>query len=188
MDIIHPTTQFWIHTKLDKPMMDYVWSQIKLAKDDVKHELVGHISKSLDLPDKENKLSPYINEVAKNLTYIYEPHMTVKTLWANFQKKNEFNPLHSHCSALSFVIWMQIPYRYEDECKTVPAKNLDSPVRNGCFSFVYTSVLGEVTNYDYYLNPTFEGSLLVFPSQLMHQVYPFYTSDLERISISGNIY
>tara|TARA_R100000353_G_C6457295_1_gene182908 strand:+ start:221 stop:787 length:567 start_codon:yes stop_codon:yes gene_type:complete len=188
MKIIHPTTEFWIETKLDKPMMDYVWSQIKLAKTDIKHELVGHITKSLDLPDTENKLSLYVIEVAKKITNIYQPHMTVKTLWVNFQNKYEFNPLHSHNSALSFVLFVQIPYKYEDERKTVQARNIDGPIRNGCFSFVYTSVLGQLTDYDYLLNDTFEGVLLVFPASLQHQVYPFYTSDLERISISGNIY
>ena len=74
MDIIHPTTQFWIHTKLDKPMMDYVWSQIKLAKHDVKHDLVGHISKSLDLPDKENKLSPYISILIRDMSFEFKIH------------------------------------------------------------------------------------------------------------------
>ena len=32
-----------------------------------------------------------------------------------------------------------------------------------------------------------EGVILLFPSRLRHQVYPFYNCDKERISISGNI-
>ena len=188
MDIIYPKTEFWIHSKLDKTLMDYVWTQIESAKNDVKHKLVGHINRSLDLPDVEKKLSSHIEEAAKQITYIYQPHMTVKSMWVNFQRKNEFNPLHTHSGAMSFVLWMKIPYKYEDECKTEQAKNLSDNPLSGCFSFIYTSALGATTHYDYLLDPTWEGSLLVFPAKLMHQVYPFYTSNEERISISGNIY
>ena len=31
-----------------------------------------------------------------------------------------------------------------------------------------------------------EGMFLIFPANVPHQVYPFYTSDELRISISGN--
>jgi inosine/xanthosine triphosphate pyrophosphatase family protein len=34
---------------------------------------------------------------------------------------------------------------------------------------------------------TFEGKIAFFPSKLSHCVYPFYSSDDVRISISGNI-
>jgi hypothetical protein len=29
--------------------------------------------------------------------------------------------------------------------------------------------------------------MLFFPSKLQHQVYPFYTSNKDRVSVSGNI-
>ena len=74
MDIIYPITEFWIHSKLDKTLMDYVWTQIESAKNDVKHKLVGHINRSLDLPDVEKKLSSHIEEAAKQITYIYQPN------------------------------------------------------------------------------------------------------------------
>ena len=50
--IITPPSLTWTQTKLSKPMMDYLWSQIKLAKKNCKPELLGHISKSLFLTDK----------------------------------------------------------------------------------------------------------------------------------------
>ena len=188
MEIITPANEYWIHTTVDKTIMDYVWSQIKLAKNDAKSKLVGHVSSSLDLPDEKNILVPYIEDAAKRLTYLYEPQLKVQDMWVNFQKKYEFNPLHAHPGVISFVLWMRIPYKYEDECKTFHAQNVNDKARNGCFSFVYTSMLGLVNHYDYLLDTAWEGTLLVFPSQLKHQVYPFYTSDEERISIAGNIY
>ena len=53
MEIITPANEYWIHTTVDKTVMDYVWSQIKLAKNDAKSKLVGHVSSSLDLPDEK---------------------------------------------------------------------------------------------------------------------------------------
>ena len=32
-----------------------------------------------------------------------------------------------------------------------------------------------------------EGCMLLFPSLLQHQVYPFYENDGYRISVSGNL-
>ena len=37
------------------------------------------------------------------------------------------------------------------------------------------------------MEKTLEGNMVMFPSRLHHQVYPFYESDKERVSISGNI-
>ena len=44
-----------------------------------------------------------------------------------------------------------------------------------------------IKNYTYKLSSKDEGSMLFFPSQLKHQVHPFYNCDETRISISGNI-
>ena len=37
------------------------------------------------------------------------------------------------------------------------------------------------------VDKSFEGKMLMFPAKLQHLVYPFYTSDKERITVSGNI-
>ena len=44
-----------------------------------------------------------------------------------------------------------------------------------------------VSEYFIKLSPEKNGYCCLFPSDLSHQVYPFYTSDKDRISISGNI-
>ena len=55
------------------------------------------------------------------------------------------------------------------------------------FSFVYTDILGNIKNYVYQMEKDIEGYMVMFPSRLMHQVFPFYESDKERITISGNV-
>ena len=42
--------------------------------------------------------------------------------------------------------------------------------------------------HSYGLSKGDEGNMLFFPSELHHQVYPFYNCDKTRISISGNIF
>ena len=37
------------------------------------------------------------------------------------------------------------------------------------------------------VDKSFEGQMLMFPAPLQHIVYPFYTSDESRITVSGNI-
>ena len=37
------------------------------------------------------------------------------------------------------------------------------------------------------MSPKFEGTMLFFPSQLHHCVYPFYDCKEDRVTVSGNI-
>ena len=57
----------------------------------------------------------------------------------------------------------------------------------GVFEFLFSDMLGKSCTETYRLSPHYEGTMLFFPSQLPHQVYPFYDCDEERISVSGNI-
>ena len=181
---IHPANNFWLEIPLDEILMDYIKSQIKLAKTNHKDHLVGHISSSLILPDKEQKLTNYIEEAAKEIDYVEHTQFKMMDMWVNIQKKHEFNPVHTHAGKLSFVIWVKVPYTYEDECNSVAAKGVNEEPVAGCFEFLYTNILGQIERFTY---PPTENILLIFPANLHHLVYPFYTSDEERISISGNL-
>lgn len=193
MEKRHPETEYWIESKLDKETMDYLWSQIKLAKKNHKDKLVGHLTSSLTLPDTEGKLNDCVVNIARHLyNGFYAPQLdqgllSVKHLWVNFQKKYDFNPVHNHNGALSFVIWMKIPYKYRDEINTARTKGIAEDCVSGCFQFLFTSMLGQIIKHNYFLDTSYEGTILVFPAQMNHTVYPFYTSDEDRISISGNI-
>ena len=57
----------------------------------------------------------------------------------------------------------------------------------GQFQFVYRDMLGESDHYVYEQSPKMEGTMLFFPAQLEHTVYPFYDCDEDRISVAGNI-
>ena len=110
----------------------------------------------------------------------------VNALWVNLQAKGEFNPNHNHSGIMSFVIWVDIPYNIEDEMNLANVKSSSAPLAS-CFNFVYSNILGGASTHAIPVDKTYQGKMIMFPSKLMHCVYPFYTSDEYRISISGNI-
>tara|TARA_Y100000401_G_scaffold66780_1_gene53386 strand:+ start:2877 stop:3440 length:564 start_codon:yes stop_codon:yes gene_type:complete len=184
---INPPNGFWTENNLDSDMMSYLWAQIGKAKINAKDKLLGHISSSLELYDPEEKLRNYLKESSKELDHLYHPDIRLMTLWVNFQKKYEFNPIHVHSGTISFVIWMKIPYEYQNELRTEGAKGLTQTCRSGCFEISYLDILGQIHTYLYPLSPQYEGKIVMFSASQNHQVYPFYTSDETRISISGNL-
>jgi hypothetical protein len=55
------------------------------------------------------------------------------------------------------------------------------------FSFYYTNSLGEIKNQYLPISKEWEWKCAFFPAVMRHGVYPFFTSDGTRISVSGNI-
>ena len=152
----------------------------------------------------EFKMSPtpflkkYIRNVSKELDdksqYIKYNFPTTRTLefstvWINFQQKGEYNPLHHHGGIFSFVIWYQVPYTFEEE-RRYSYKVSNQDCLNGRFNFVIPHSFSNtinVSNIDLGIDKSQEGYMAIFPSSLSHIVYPFYSSDDYRITISGNI-
>ena len=195
---IHPPIPGWLEYRLNSQEMDYVWRCIKNKKGDEKSNLAGNISSSYRLVDRSDW---FFITVLKPLVAQYEevwdnrgkriptngvhPYF-MSRWWVNYQKQNEFNPLHDHSGVYSFVIWMKIPFKWEEQNKKDIARKSNSP-RISTFQFVYSNIFGESCMFPYELSSEFEGTMLFFPSQLHHEVYPFYDCDEERISVSGNI-
>jgi hypothetical protein len=115
-----------------------------------------------------------------------EVNYELESLWINLQKKYEFNPPHSHAGDYSFVIWMRIPYDLSEELNQKNSKYAEQP-SNSLFNFHFISSSGFNHTLPLYIDKSWEGTMVMFPSWLQHSVYPFYTSDNYRISISGNI-
>ena len=42
--------------------------------------------------------------------------------------------------------------------------------------------------HNFPMDPSMEGKMLLFPSKLMHCVYPFYNCEEPRISVAGNVW
>jgi hypothetical protein len=101
--------------------------------------------------------------------------------WFNIQKKGEFIPNHTHDGVFSYSTWIQVPYKLEEELKNQEEKF------NSCFQFSYSDILGTIKTNKIFIDNSYEGKLILFPSGLQHCVYPFFKSNGKRISVSGNI-
>jgi len=189
---------------LPEDVVKDIWKLIEEGKkkpEDMKSDLAGNISSSLRLDTsssllddfKENVLPAFIDTTIKSYGAPWRVTMKegqgwrLESFWVNFQKKHEFNPPHDHHGVYSFVIWMQIPTSYAEQ-KKLPIcaeSNADSHISN--FAFFYTDTLGKIKTLAYNMEKEAEGCMVMFPSQLLHEVFPFFENDGERISISGNV-
>jgi len=159
--------------------------------------LVGHINHQY-LFENSTYLTDFILDISKlyyptliSSGYVQQIHTRNSQLkcgipWINFQAPTEYNPLHNHSGLMSWVIWLKIPFEREKEQEIFPNSRYGRVV-NGSFQFAYSSAKGvELYNID--LDKSYEGKMLMFPSAMHHQVYPFYSTDEYRISLSGNVY
>tara|TARA_Y100001963_G_scaffold123627_1_gene173785 strand:+ start:507 stop:1340 length:834 start_codon:yes stop_codon:yes gene_type:complete len=200
-----PPNLGWLSKKLTPHEMKYCWECIENATEGYNDKLVGHLDNSLKLVDNNdlffnNTLTKLIKAYTssfnssdlrgnKNLTR-KEKRFVLNDWWVNYQKKHEYNPLHDHSGYFSFVIWMKIPTDFDEQKKLKISKQSGEYGKIGSisnFRFTYTNILGQITNYTYAQSPNQTGMMLFFPSELHHQVFPFYECDDDRISISGNI-
>jgi len=164
------------------------------------HDLAGNIQNEFLIPEGKPIIWPLIDKCIqahfdKFPTYYArisgmhksdEFHLELHSLWVNYQKKYEFNPVHIHDGLFSFVIWHKVPYHMKDEKARFPHMK-ESEIRAGHFVFLMPNELGHVSSHTIPADNEWEGKMALFPASLNHQVYPFYTSDEYRISISGNI-
>lgn len=128
----------------------------------------------------------YRHNTCENLSAEFETELHMIDLWVNFQAKHDFNPPHRHSGVYSFVLWLSVPYNIDEEKRQPRSLDSHDPLA-GAFSFTYQNCLGQIVNFSIPVDRKMEGCLCLFPAELMHQVYPFYTSDEYRISISGNL-
>tara|TARA_R100000278_G_scaffold69613_1_gene55162 strand:+ start:229 stop:861 length:633 start_codon:yes stop_codon:yes gene_type:complete len=196
---INPCNLGWLQVKLNDNELKHLWDMCKTpTEDNYKDKLAGHNYKSQLIDDKDdwfwnNVLSDLCNQYALNFENIgnnipnnqNHPYY-LNSMWVNYQKENEFNPRHNHTHALySFVVWMKIPTEYSEQRKLPIAESTVNSISN--FSFDYVDILGQSSTFIYEMSKEAEGTLLFFPANLNHTVYPFYNCKEDRISISGNI-
>ena len=101
----------------------------------------------------------------------------LKSSWAVCQFESDYNPIHWHDGHLSGVMYTKMPKdlgsSYKDQNK------------NGKIAFIHGSTQLLVSSV-YDVKPEV-GDLFIFPSYMMHTVYPFF-SDEERRSVSFNAF
>ena len=125
----------------------------------------------------ESCVRSYVVHCAKNHGFFNETHIfesMINSAWIVSQYENEYNPMHNHTGCdISAVIYLKCP-------DVKGRRNLESKKGkedfDGNIAFVH-SAMGN-RNHDVLekgvmnLSPT-SGLLIMFPSYLIHTVYPF---------------
>ena len=161
------------------------------------NSLAGQITKEYQITKSRQLLDPYLEEMGREYQKKWDffpkeipnrGNLKVESVWVNMQKKLEVNPLHNHDGTLSFVAWLHVPFKLEDERNMENCKNSRTVELTSTFQFVYNTTLGTIANFPLFVEKGWEGRIVMFPAKLLHMVYPFQTSDDYRISIAGNLY
>jgi len=160
--------------------------------DDNRVNLAGHLKdeKVLNKDEVWKILSPYINSYVQGFhefSYKSLPgSFELASSWINRQKKNEFNPPHTHDGDLSFVLYTEIPKGLKKESQS-SVSNSPGP---GCIIFDFNMPGMSTNNHLFLSSHSFlpeVGDMFIFPASLPHWVFPFKETEGERVSISGNV-
>jgi hypothetical protein len=165
--------QLWSSSLAGNIVKEYVFN-------DFKDEIEKHVIAMARFHEEQYKCF-HLLVTNKGLT-----NLKLASMWVNFQQKYEYNPMHFHDGVYSFVIWLTIPYRKEIELEHSPGIN-SVMNRAGMFEFVYTNSMGFTCSNLMPVDSTWDGTICVFPAKLNHVVYPFFSSNGYRVTISGNL-
>ena len=146
-------------------------------------ELAGEIKYELKLT--KDFLDKYLYELLKNFVFNFIKSslnkeiksFDLKSSWAVCQFESDYNPIHWHDGHLSGVMYTKMP---KDLGSSYKNQN-----KNGRIAFIHGSTQLLVSSV-YDVKPEV-GDLFIFPSYMMHTVYPFF-SDEERRSVSFNAF
>jgi len=194
-----------IGAELPKPVFEWIKKSCINAKEKAKkanYTLAGHIKEEYFIEKISENFLKFINQYCLNheiiKTIIKEPQMQVlssdkpfyiDSLWVNYQKKYEFNPPHKHSGLFSFVIFIKIPYNLREEetyFKDIKTDTFNT-MHTSKFAFLNTDYNGEIYCDILPVDKSFVGKIIFFKAAQLHQVFPFYTSNDYRITVSGNL-
>ena len=124
---VSPPVSGWLEISLEQEIIDYLWKierESRYPGTSVKNTLAGNITESRSLKDTDdyflkNVLLDCVRNYKEEFPYtirkpdtISDGNLTLNGFWVNYQKQHEFNPMHDHGGAYSFVIWMKICLLY----------------------------------------------------------------------------
>lgn len=200
---IHFRNFGYLSGKFSEEEIAPIWDEVKEVQNNFEHtekfnsDLAGNIRKEFLLKKTKNHVyqlfAPLIQKYEDSFPDFFRVlnsltdnvPLVLDYLWVNFQKKYEFNPTHDHAGVMSFVIWLQVPFDKKEEELSSPGHGSNKNC-SGDFEFQYVDTLGRVSYETISISKEMENCFVLFPASTSHCVYPFFTSDGYRISVSGN--
>lgn len=142
------------------------------------HQVLNIYREVFDFPSQPNNVIPAC-------TGVWD--IEIGSLWMNIQEQGEYNPIHAHGGVVSFVIWFEIPYDLAGEKKLSNSRYSNLPA-NGDFFFHPINTLGRVQSIPMNVDKNKEGTICMFDAGLLHSATPFFTTDKQRVTFSGNFF
>ena len=188
---------FTILATIDQEFVDILLekgNESRQKKLDYRSKLAGmidneyYLAENLDewfIPRFLNYINAYIDGVTKHLQQPFKSppvSWALSALWINYQQAKEYNPPHHHDGDLSFVMYLQVPDEIRKE--NVEMKGVHRNIGPGMINFSHGEEMPFCINQSSKMPEV--GDLYIFPAWLTHYVHAF-KSDVERISVSGNI-
>ena len=189
--IIRPFSPAIGKYKISETIINSLNSHIdEIIKDEKKIEelyhgnnLAGEIKYEIELT--KDFINKNLLEVLKNYVFNYVKStlgkeiksFEIKSSWAVCQFESDYNPVHWHDGNISGVMYTKIP---EDFGGSYKENN-----RNGNIAFIHGTT--QLTTSSVFTVKPELGDLFIFPSNMMHTVYPFFSNE-ERRSVSFNAF
>ncbi len=159
-----------------------------LSKEKVFCNFGGKQSKNYSLYSIINQyLYAYVQNCLKeNFGFNDDAHslnVGISDMWFNEMKAGEYNPVHYHTKCLvSSVLYLKLP-------KNQPKRNIEcKDDKDGDIEFIDRSVAPDfLTACSYSIKPQV-GVMYMFPSSLLHTVYPFLGNEVRRSIAWNGIY
>lgn len=188
-----------LQADLDKDQIDNLWKIVHESSPD-SASWDGNTLLSIDTDSKQwgmiddgtfqkNVLMPMVEEYINQFGVPFS-HKTsnyhgfvLNRLWTRASTEGDYQSLHDHQGVFTFVVWMKIPFDGEEENIAQGGFRPDA----SDFGLVYMDTCGRLSKKHWTLTSEMEGTILLFPSDINHIVYPHFTTKEYRISVAGDI-
>ena len=172
--------------KINNYIDELIKDEERAKKQNVGKILAGNVSQEFDLDKEFSSKSGWVEFLAtecghwiKQATGKNMKNFTLIGSWVVRQFQNEYNPLHYHGGHISGVGYLKVPKNLGGTFQEDKKNN-----NNGEIHLVHGSKQF-LSNAIFKIKPKV-GNFYYFPNYLLHTVYPFYSENEERRSISFN--
>jgi len=171
--------------KLIQPnLIDWIYNYQKNT-DGVVHSNRGGWQSPSDfyLDDSFSEFADYILQNSLAALTHYDLMFKMANMWININRKGDYNIMHDHpLSVMSGVLWIKTP----KNCGSLVFRSPHSFTQGTLLESTDPEVAKEQNYYNSYTFNSKEGTMILFPSDLLHGVEPNESNE-DRISIAFNL-
>ena len=152
---------------------------------------VPHNSEELYIAtaDITNTIGCYVMPSMKDIAGQIPPNYRwgIRDTYLQCKKKGEFvPPFSSGYSDFSFACIVNVPFDVEEEMAMPHCKDVSNPSASK-FQLIYPSPLSKVSFQDFVFSKSDEGMIIVYPSAVNAQVFPFATTEEDQYIVWGSV-